>query len=253
MIYTNRLNLPPLVAEILQNDSFYDHDAAKGTLSATTLLRPVQEIVLCERHKDELTQDVGDRLWSLWGSGVHAIIEQFMRQHKGDVAYVEKRLKARICGEVVSGKFDILLGGNKIVDVKTTSAWTMVYGDRVEEWIAQLSIYRWLLSKSKKFETPLREANIMAWFRDWDKRKAQEIAKYPRFPVIELPIMLWEIEDTEKFLRDTIIDIKNARQFDDENQPPCSDRDRWERKGRYMKCESYCLGAPFCWQNKRGA
>jgi hypothetical protein len=44
-----------------------------GSLSATTLLKSMKQILLTERHWDELEEDVLDRFWALFGSAIHII------------------------------------------------------------------------------------------------------------------------------------------------------------------------------------
>ena len=44
---------------------------------------------------------------------------------------------------IVSGKYDLVLDG-QLSDYKSTSVWTYIYGSKVEDYIKQGSIYKWL-------------------------------------------------------------------------------------------------------------
>ena len=71
MLITNKYNLPEAFVKAIQNSR---HNAEKS-LSATTLLKGTKEIILENRHFDEITVDASDEVWSVFGTAVHAILE----------------------------------------------------------------------------------------------------------------------------------------------------------------------------------
>ncbi|MDR2534609.1 MAG: hypothetical protein LBD29_01085 [Treponema sp.] len=64
MIITNKLDLP---AGLLKAVSTERHNAPL-CLSATTLLQVVKQIILTDRHWEQLEDDVADRAWAGYGS-----------------------------------------------------------------------------------------------------------------------------------------------------------------------------------------
>ncbi len=66
------------------------------------------------------------RIWSLYGQAMHAVMERA----DTDNALVEERLAMGIAGVKVSGQFDLYTGKGVLIDFKTTSVWTRIYGSR---------------------------------------------------------------------------------------------------------------------------
>ncbi len=258
MIITNKYGIPRGIAEILATD-FYDHEGAAGTLSATTLLKPVQISVLEKRYGEKIEVDVIDRIWSLYGQGLHAVLEQYAKDKvaSGDESYkdslVEERLFAKVLGETVSGKFDLILNGTKLHDNKMVKAWAVAFGGRIEEWAKQLSIYRWLLWMNKKTEVD-DDGTIRMFIRDWDENDAAKYKhrNYPQSPVGEIDIELMSVEAAGKMVAKLVKQFKEASALKDGELPECSAEDRWfnDKKGN-IRCDKYCLAKQFCQQYKQ--
>ena len=47
-----------------------------GNVSATTLLKGTKEIVLTKRHWESLEDDVSNRVWALFGTATHSLLEE---------------------------------------------------------------------------------------------------------------------------------------------------------------------------------
>ena len=245
MKLTNRSAVPESVFRFLAtHDQFYDKDAAKGTISVTTLLRPIQEIVLTQRHDEEIEVDCTDLLWSVLGSGTHAALE------KVEGFKPIGRLFGELEGIRISGKPDFV-ANNRICDYKVTSAWTVFYGDRLEEWRLQLSLYRWLYF-TQAGGTLEETGMIVPILRDWAVREANKNPKYPQAPMIEIEVPLLSLKETEDFCREKLLAIKKAREESDVRLPLCSEKERWfhAKTGKNRKCDKYCHAAPFCDQKK---
>jgi len=244
MIITNRNKLPELIYRFLEQD-FYDHEAVSGTISATTLLKPVQEIILTERYSDRIEIDAIDRIWTIFGSAVHEVLSRI----EGEDIEQEKRLYTDIEGIRVSGKFDIV-NMNRIYDYKVTSAWTIVYGSRNEDWKKQLSLYRWIYWKERNVLLD-DTGYIIAILRDWSRSNIG--GRYPELPIIQLEYKLELVDVIENFVKRKIDEIMRAREMDDTELPRCTDRERWwnDKTGRYMRCEKYCMVKDFCQQIKK--
>jgi hypothetical protein len=145
-------------------------------------------------------------------------------------------------------------------------------------WAAQLNIYRYMIWK--KHGLIMDKLQILAVFKDFKEREAEKSSDYPPVPLMLMPIPVWTMEDTEKFIKDRIkahIDIA-----------PCNDKERYKtndtyavmkkgrksalrvldsmeeaelwkganggdsidhRIGEYKRCKSYCSVSKFCPDN----
>lgn len=240
MIITNKNGIPEIIYKYLCND-FYDFKAVEGSYSATTLLRSVREIILKDRHNDELSEDAGDQLWKLLGSGVHLALEQGnLSEHQ------EERLKYKFGEYTISGKFDVIYDGH-LTDFKVTSVYKIIKETSHDDWIKQLSIYRWLYAKVKEILLP-DTASIITILRDWSPAQSVKTKNYPKSAIMEIPIKLMSIEDTEKMIREKLAQIDMNKSVEDDRLPYCSDVENWNGK----KCKRYCACAPFCCQAREG-
>ena len=97
MIITNKLNMPEAFVKAISNSR---HNADK-CLSATTLLKGTKEIILTDRHFDEITIDASDEVWAVFGTAVHEILE-----HQEDEAFKEESFSVDVLDYKVTGKVD---------------------------------------------------------------------------------------------------------------------------------------------------
>ena len=250
MKIVNKSGIPDSIFRYLKTD-LYDHEAKGDSISVTELLKPVQAMILRRRYDSQLEGDAIDQLWKLLGTGVHSILEK----EKG----IEKieRLKTVVLGREISGKFDRIFQ-NKITDYKVTSSWSVAYGSREDEWVWQLSIYRWLYWKVKGVVLADTGA-IVAILRDWSEKnlkpnkygKVNE--KYPKAPALELNYELKHLDETEKFVEQQVKKILKEEKAEDMRLEECTDEERWfnNEKKVYMRCEKYCEVKGFCQQFKR--
>jgi hypothetical protein len=166
----------------------------------------------------------------------------------------EERLKHKLDnGIVVSGKYD-LIKDNTLMDYKSTSAWSMVFGSKTDDWIKQLSIYRWLYHKAKDIK--LNDvAKIVLIFRDWNRKdyekqlEKNEKTKYPKSPIDSLSIELDTINDTFLFIHNKVEDIVKSEKLLDK----CTKEERWFnfKTKCFNKCGRYCSASKFCIQYQK--
>jgi len=274
MILTNKHNLPPLLYAFLLVD-FYDYAPDNvNTKSATQLIRPVQEVVLTERYDDEIEVDVIDRLWALLGQGIHAVLENLdldsLMQRESNLppgvreflsnfipkykqAIKEKRLSIEFEDFTIRGKFDVIFE-NHLHDYKSTSTYKIKIGE-YDDWILQLSIYRWLFMKVegvKLEDTGFTDVILRDWsqgFLDHDRT-----GKYPKIPIQEIAHKLWSFDEVESYIKSRLTAIKESRSLMDYELSPCTDKDRWmgwdrkKKKNVFRKCKRYCYARKFCHQ-----
>jgi hypothetical protein len=71
MKITNNYNLPDAFINFVSNVRHNN----KGEVSATTILKGAKEIVLTDRHFDEIEVDASEMVWSTFGTAFHAVME----------------------------------------------------------------------------------------------------------------------------------------------------------------------------------
>ena len=223
MKITNHHNLSPPIVKALSRD---DYTRGKSHRSVTQLIDSPQVRILRERHWDDLTEDVSEKMWTVLGTAVHRIFED----HAGDDVISEERLFVEVDDWVISGAID-LQDARGIVDYKCTSVWSVIH-DKIE-WELQLNAYAWLMRHAKGVSP--KELRIVAVMRDWNRRQAESDASYPQAPIAELPITRWSDSDQDKYMEGRIAlhQFAEFRNFSDESLPPCTDAERWTRPTTY--------------------
>ena len=74
---SNKYGLPEEVYKALCSNRYSgDDDGRKTDYSATTLVAPTQQVVLKRRYPDVNTEDAIDRVWSMFGSIAHTLLEE---------------------------------------------------------------------------------------------------------------------------------------------------------------------------------
>lgn len=283
MKYTNKHNFPSYIQEWLENDS-YDYD--KNTISATRLLQPAKVYALTEQNSEKLEIDISDIIASRYGTAIHDSFEKVKLSN----CIQEQRLKTKIEGKTLTGKFDILHKVNntlyELIDIKSTSVWSYIYGSKEEDYIKQLSIYRFLAERNGI--DVVEKAKIILVFTDWSSSKARNDSSYPQTRIAEKEITLWSTEQTEKWILERIELFKQTLSLKEKDMPECTDEELWatpdtfavmkegrktavrvfnnefeaqklacseqkyfieRRKGQVKRCK-YCLVSGFCEQYK---
>jgi hypothetical protein len=220
MNLTNRLRLPEPIVRAIANDSYTKGDA---DISVTELLGPPQIRHLKKLHVDEIVEDAADRIWSLLGQAVHAIIE---RSGTAPTELNEVTLNTEYLGWKIKGTFDhVTLVSGELNDYKVTTVWKLA-GDKVpEDWIAQTNIYRRILAKEKGVQ--IGSIAVIAILRDWSKNEAARRQDYPQAQAVRVEIPLWSDEETDDFIRERLM------LHQEELPSPCTDSDIWAKPGKF--------------------
>ena len=220
---TNKLGLPQAFVNFVSN---VRHNPA-GTLSATTLLKGDKEIVLYDRHFDELEQDAADLVWASFGTAYHSIME-----HQNDDSFKEEYFEAQIGSWKVTGRVDRYDLENLVLeDWKTASVWKVIKGE-FDEWKAQGLTYAWLM---KQAGLEVAKCRFIAMLKDHSKAEAKRKADYPQKPVYiyEFDVTEEDLEATEKRIRAKIESVTNAYTKADDDIEPCTADERWETEKVY--------------------
>ena len=276
MILTNKLNLP---AGFVKAVSMEKHNA-EGSLSATTLIQGVKQIILTDRHWDQLEEDVSDRIWAIFGTAVHSLMES-----EGEYDFTEQVMSHKVGDVTITGKIDSYNMKLGIVDdYKTASVVKVKFGD-FTDWYMQGMIYAWLLSKNN---FPANLCRFIALLKDHSKTDALRERDYPKEPVYiyKFPVTTQGLFKTGIYLRNKVEEHQRCSLLADNDIPACSSVERWERppkfavmknggkravrlfdkredadllveakgenhyveyrRGESVKCRSYCLCNHFC-------
>jgi hypothetical protein len=153
------------------------------------------------------------------------------------------------------------------------------------DWYLQGMIYAWLLTRNKFIVTHCR---FVALLKDHSKTEAQRDRQYPQNPVFvyEFPVTQSELFKIGSFIRGKVGEYEKYLSSADDEVPPCSADERWDRPsvfavkkegrqkavklfdvkeeaetraaelgaghyvehrtGESVKCEHYCLCAGYC-------
>lgn len=226
---TNKHRLPLPLARALSMDKYSKGDAR---MSITTLMGSPRVGILKERHRDEITTDVMDRMWSLFGTTIHNIIEEGSEGLEDYLA--EERVFTELDGWKISGGIDVQHftdGKVGIRDWKVTGAWAVM--NNKPDWERQLNSYAYLVEKENGHV--VRDIQIGAVIRDWKKFEAERNRDYPQTPVVMVDIPLWGYKAREQYLLSRIALHKEAHRRAEwgEPLPACTSEEMWEKPTVY--------------------
>ena len=224
MKLTNKYNLPQTFVNVLNRPTY---TKGKAHLSATEIINSPRIVQLKKIHWDNLEEDVADKVWAIFGTAIHAVLEL----GKDDHHVIEQRLHANVDGWDISGAIDLQRvedDGIIISDYKTTGAWAVM--NEKTDWEQQLNIYAWLVEKVKK--VPVKKVEIIAIVRDWSRRDAQTREGYPEAPIKVIDVPLWSFEQRENFIKERIHLHSNALFATEtgDDLPKCSPSEMWEKQ-----------------------
>lgn len=249
--YSNVSAVPLSVAVFLATDN-YDHNEDINTISATSLIKPIRQIILSNRISPELAMvDLTQMVASRVGTAIHdgferawvnnhvsaltalglpeKVIERVLVNPTKDKmfdgcipVYLEQRATKQVGRWNVSGKFDFV-GEGRVEDVKTTSTYTAMNSTNDKKYILQGSIYRWL---NPDIITQPNMA-IQFIFTDWSKAKAMSDPKYPQQRIQQLILPLKSIQETQGYIERKLNQIDQYWDSPEDQIPLCTDEDLW--------------------------
>lgn len=223
MTVTNNLHLP---AAFVNAVSTTRHNEP-GCYSATTLNKGTKEIILQDRHFDEITVDAADSVWAVWGTAVHALLES-----QPDNNFHEEKFKVPVCNSFVTGQVDSYDMERGIInDWKTASVWKVMKDD-FSDWYKQGMTYAWLL---KQNGLDVHRCRFIALLKDHSKTKAKTDHTYPQSPVFvfEFEITPEELEQTGARITAKVKEIEAAELMGDDDIEPCTAEERWADPEKY--------------------
>ena len=247
--YTNTTSVPLSLAVFLASDN-YDHDSS--TISATSLIRPLRQIVLSKRVSNEdAVTDLSNMVASRMGSAIHDAIERSWTHNHANALeilgypakiidrvkinpkpeelqedtipiYLEQRAYKTVGKYNISGKFDFV-GEGRVEDFKSTSTYTATNNTNDSKYILQGSIYRWLNPKIITKD----EMAIQFIFTDWSSAKAKIDPKYPQSRIQQRILPLKSLGEIDHYVRTKLEQVDAYLDAEESTIPPCSDEDLW--------------------------
>lgn len=219
----NPRNLP----QSLVNACSVEKHNKEGEVSATTLLKGTKQIILEERHWEELTDTVDNRIWAILGTSVHKLLEE-----KNPNAFTEEKFECQIGEKKVVGHVDLYdMENAEITDYKTTSVWKIKFAE-FEDWRKQGLVYAYLLKKSN---LEVKRCRFIAMLRDWSKGEAQRNPDYPQSQIYEYVFEITEkdLAEIERFITEKVCDISKNEKLSDDEIPECNEEERWQSATTY--------------------
>lgn len=279
MQVTNKLGLP--AAFHRATETFVGAQPEPRRIRVTHLIGPPQIRVLTMKHWDELSEDCSERVWALFGSLAHALLERAAPAN----AFSEEYLRVEVDGWTLTGTADLYQGDGKIVDYKTTSVYSVKNGEPRREWVEQLNVYATMY---RLLGFPVTSLEVCVICRDWSKTREKSSREYPAAPVFTIAIPLWSEANGLAYVRRRLA-LHAAVEAGDIQL--CSDEERWatqevwaihkgdnkralklhenkdeayahlaelngkhrieHRPREYRRCEDYCLVGDHCPQRKK--
>ena len=249
--YCNTSSVSLSMAVFLATDD-YDYNDDPHTISATSLIKPLRQLILSGRVEQEdspidLTQMVSSRM----GSAIHDAIERAWTSnysgalqilgypkkviekvrvnpkpeelHDGVIpVYLEQRSHKKVGKWTVSGKFDFV-GDGRVEDFKSTSVYTAINKTNDDKYIMQGSIYRWL--NPDLITKP--EMAIQFIFTDWSAAKARTDPSYPQNRIQQRILPLKSVQEIDHYVRQRLYQIETYMDAPEESIPLCTDEDLW--------------------------
>ena len=242
MKVTNKFNIPGPLYKAILND---DYTKGSCDVTVTTLLKPVQMILLEKKHADEIEFDVLDNLCVFLGRSLHKGLEEAESE-----ALVEQRFYKTFN---VKGIGDITLGGcvdyfdpfsETICDYKLTNVFGVRDGLK-PEWIYQLNAYAHLVRANGM---PVSNLQICAILKDWSKSQASNNPDYPQQPVLVMPVPVWSDPEAEDYIQSRLqayaYGLKDGCCFG------CTDEELWKQPDIWKVFKGSNIRATKCFDTE---
>jgi hypothetical protein len=284
MKITNKYGLPKAFENFF-NETMYTPKEKR--YSATTLLKPTQQIILEKRYNNELEQDVSEMVWLLFGTAVHDMLEKYDETGNAELYFNTPIIEDYL----LSGKVDLYDEENGVLTDYKTASVNKVLFKNFDDWYKQGMIYAYLLKMNGK---DVKKVQFHALLKDWSqatlKRKVMNREEYPKTAIFTYDFMVSdkEMNDIEVFIKEKFDELVANESFDDGNLTECSNEEKWnsgdtyavkkrgvkkakrvfkneqdaiefltkghyieQRKGVNKKCDLYCPVRDYCKQYKR--
>ena len=230
----NDLNLHPVISVWLASNT-YTGGNSDTSISATGLLRSTRQQVLQRKaikEDNEMEIDISTLMKSKTGTAIHRCIEESWtnpellknacetlgwneknlkkinvnpeKPIEGETnVYFEQRAFKDLNGWRINGEFDCVLNGT-VIDFKSTSVYTYLNKTKNDDYIKQLSIYRWLNPELITEDVGM----IQFIFTDWNQNYTLSNPEYPKHPFVAIQLPLLSLREVEDFISKSLRNIE---------------------------------------------
>lgn len=264
MRYTNDHGISLPLQVWLATDNYDAQTAPEGKkiISATSLLKPVRQIVLSARvDATALSVDLMDMVASRSGTAFHDAIEFAWKNNykqalkdlgykdkqidririnptpeelKADPkiipVYMEQRTEREIGNWIISGKYDFVFD-NTVTDFKSTSTYKWQKNASDDDYKMQGSIYKWL----NPVIITNNVINIEFIFTDFSKLRALKEGNqgYPPQRLMQKNVDLMSVNETERWITRKLDLVDRYMDVVDEQIPECTQEELWQDPTSY--------------------
>jgi len=266
--------IPDIFYQAILEYNKYRKPPTDHSIAVTQLDNPPFMRYLTKLHWDEIVIPASSMTYMLTGLIMHTILEKVSLED----ALQEEKLMVKIGDVELRGRADIYKDG-EISDLKFTTIWQYIYGG-IMDTEKQLNTYAYMFGKQDK---EVKSLKVLAIFRDWrESEYLKDQDRYPARNILEIPMKLWTPEEQGKYITERINlhmvleppicsdedrwlrgkkyavmkgkNKKAVRLFEDESaanyfiidHKESKDMFIEERKGRYIRCQSYCGCSGVC-------
>ena len=214
MKITNNLNLHPIIAVWLAENGYSGSNDATH-ISTTGLLRSTRQQVLlrkCIRDNCEVAVDISTLMKSKMGTAIHKCIEEAWKDPESlrnaceTLGWSDSRID-----RIHVNPEEPIEGETNVYFDKSTSTYTYMNKIKEQDYIKQLSIYRWLNPELITDDVGI----IQFIFTDWNQKYALGNADYPQHPFVMIKLPLMSLQETEDFIATTLRSIDYYTEHED--------------------------------------
>ena len=226
MIKTNSID------KVLSYNNHWKPSEATFSVSQLASSSEYQLWLAFNKTPSEYVTDISNNVNSVIGSGFHLIAEQAMADEPN--VLIEHQMLKEIDGHWISGTCDLIRENTEygvvFEDWKTMGVFQAkkLLAGEYEDKVIQLSLYRYLYSIDNP-QAKLSDYGLINMFVTGDAgyfNKADGGGKVPKFA--QVPIKLWSLEKTLKFIKYKLEMAKNEPVFD------CAD---WQCDYCNLRCD----------------
>ena len=255
---TNKHNLPDVFLKAAQ----VDRHRVNGDISTTQLIDAPQIRQLRKKH--DLESDVIDRIFMMYGTAFHTMMELAdINSHEAKIlleaialyehlglpkaaAFAQKvldkhypdgvnediitelTLTVDVLDYTISGTCDRLIKSEKkIQDYKTTGTFAFNDVAQYKKWEDQLNIYAYMY---EMIGIEVEQIEVLAFFKNWTKVQAATNKSYPPTPIIRIPLKRRSNEEIKTYLENRVRLHQAADRGED---IPCTPKDMWSEPTTY--------------------
>lgn len=260
--YLNNTGVPLSIAVFLATDT-YDYDSQ--TISATSLLRPLRQLILADRvPASEALLDVAGLVQSRIGSAIHDGIERaWTENHEQALAALGippgqiKRIRvnpdpvadaeAIAAGEIIPVYTErrhyrdvTIEGPTGPVTLRISGKSDLICDGQLED-VKNTITYTY--THGSKREDQIAQGSIYRWlspdlisadhirilylFSDWKAFKVNQEKNYPPSRIMAVKLPLMSLGETERFIREKLTRYLALKDLAQDQLPACTDAELW--------------------------